>query len=515
MYLTDKSLGQIDIMGLALPGYSSLLSPQQSAPMAQPTYACPNGIFTNYPTAPLYDARFQQQKDAYHPSGIYPGEACPPEMEGGKVVRGQPSSFFYAKSGNVYITTDKYGWSPCPKWPTPLVTSGSLPELIYGARVWVDQASPVIAWAADVFGPYEGGKLFECPGYPKEADAGFYGKIASKMGIGYAPFMDYIWRLIFPEGGAQTLTHGWMNTRGAYQAPIRPNPEMITTRAGYLDTLVKAWDSPPWPHGWFKSFITAPLVAVPPFYNGYKINDAAISESDYFPRDVDQIKKDLAKYIHDNEKLLNDHFYAEAQRWLDNEEAKMRAAIKRQKTLGIIAMVLDVFTFGAASALLAIAKISMTRDLLNTQKNNIKLMTSNFGVTDEALNKFSMWIVHYLGAAPLKVPETNPNEAPSGRYSIYIEQKPIKYSNTSDDALRIAFASSTTGERILIKDGNTGEAVGYFIRESNALKKAPASIAGKLQAMSPETAKSMVAGGGGIPIWLAAVPIALKVMKVI
>lgn len=516
MFASLENLGQISPIGMILPGFAPFIGgTPSSAQIASPTYGCPNGIFQNTPTAPTYDARYSLQKDAPHSSGINPGEACPPEMEGGQVRRGQEYSFFYAKSGNVYITTTR-GWSPCPKWPTPLPVSGTLPELIYKARVWVDQASPVMAWAVDVFGS-DSFKIRVCPGYPPESkmDGGFYSPIASQFDIPYAPFLNYIWKLVFPEGGANTLISGWMNFRGTYQVPIRPDPYIIPPRAGYLSQLSKTWDAPPWPHPWFRSFITSPLVTVPPFYSGYFVNDPKICESNYFPRDTETIKHDLAVYLSTNEKLLNDHFNAEAQRWLDAEEAKMKKAMELQKALGWVATVLDIFTFGAASAVLALTRIATTRSLLNQQKNNIKLMASNFGVTDKQIEDFSLWIVHYYGAPPVKVPVTGVNEAPSGRYAVYIESKPIKYANTTDDALKIAFSNSATGERILVKDTTTGEAVGYFIREASALRKAPASIAGALQAMSPETAKSMVTGGSGFPVWLAALPIAMKVMKVI
>lgn len=518
MFASLENLGQFSPIGMILPGFAPYVggSPS-SAPMAAPTSGCPNGIFTNNPTAPMYDARFQQQKDAYHSSGLFPGEICPPgDIEGGRISRGQEFSLFFARNGTNYITTTK-GWSPCPVWPTPLPKSGAFPELVYGARVWVDQASPVMAWAADTFGNENANKLRLCPGYPTDSqmDGGFYGPIAQQMDIPYGPFLNYIWNLIFPEGGSGTLISKWMNSRGTYHVPVRPDPHIIKPRADYLGQLVKAWNAPPWPHNWFKSFVTSPLVAVPPFYKGYKLNDPSISESDYFPRDTEQIKHDLAVYLSTNEKLMTEHFVAEAQRYLDAEQAKMERAIKLQKALGWMATILDIFTFGAASAIMAVVKIAQVRSLLNQQKNNARLVASNFGVTDKQMEDLGLWIVHYYGAPPVKVPVTGVNEAPSGRYAIYIESKPIKYANSTDDALKIAFSNSATGERILVKDTITGEAAGYFIREDKALRRAPASIAGALQAMSPETAKSMVTGGSGFPVWLAAIPIAMKVMKVI
>jgi hypothetical protein len=516
MFASLENLGQFSPIGMILPGFAPFTGASpSSAPVAAPTSGCPNGIFTNNPTAPLYDARYQQQKDALHSSGLIPFEPCPPtDIEGGRVSRGQEFSLFFARNGTTYITTSR-GWGPCPVWPTPLSNKGTLAETIYGARVWVDQAAPVMAWAADIFGT-EGNKLVLCPGYPKALDGSFGIALSQKMDMdGYTPFVNYIWSYIFPEGGANILFNKWMNTRGTYQVPTRPDPNLVAMKADYLNTLVKAWDTPPWPHRWFKSFMTRPLVAVPPFYKGYKINDPTICESDYFPRDPEQIKHDIAVYLSINEKLLNEHFLAEANAWIAAEEAKMQAMIRRQKTMGWITTILDIFTFGMASAAMALVKLGEIKDALKRQTNDAKLMANNFDVTDKQMEDFSLWIVHYYGAPPLKVPGTGVNEAPAGRYSIYVEQKPIRYANTTDDALRIAFSNSKTGERILVKDGNTGEAVGYFIREEKALRKAPASIAGTLQAMSPGTAKSMVSGGSGFPVWLAAVPIAMKVMKVI
>jgi hypothetical protein len=497
MFVSVENLGQF--------------SPTQTVPAS----SCPEGVFRNFPTAPTYSAQYSLQLTAPHSSGIKPGEKCPPEMDGGTLRRSDTGNVFYARTGNTYILTGTRGWLPCPKWPLPPSTLGSLPELIHRIRIWIDDMIRMNIWTKNVYGPYEGMKPTFCPGHHSPAQrSALIRAIDEKMGqvSSFYPFREYVWNLIFPEGGLGFFYSGWEVVGGEYVSPARPDIHKIEEHAKRLRQVMEAWDAPPWPHEWFKTFVTSPLVAVPPIHDGYKWNDGFLSDSSYFPRPTERIKQDLADYIAANENLLNDHFNAEVLAWAKREEEKAKKKQALFQFLGIVAFILDFFTFGAASAAMSMVNIYRTKQMTDKQVSMTRQIQDHFGITDEAIEKFRVWVVGLAKAPKVQIPTLGPRDpAVSGKYGIYIEQKPAIFADTPEDVLRKAYSNTQTGERILVKDEMTGQVVNYFLREQAALKKVPLDQAAKLQALGPDAA-GRIAGKPEFPTWALLIPVALKVL---
>lgn len=517
MFFSVENLGQFSPTSVTGLPYVPPTSYSGSSSTPLPMTCPPGSVWRPVPTAPTYSAQYTIQLQQPHSSGIHVGEPCPPEE--GSVYRTQWGSIFRGAGGRSYVLINGT-WMTCPTWPSLPDLHGSLANAIVNFRHYWDAANHVSQYlrtlnVPNIINTFVG----VCPGSensPYALKRHLSGELAAKFGLAgsYPPFANWIWWQVSPEGGS-AMEQAWLNyTYNPSNPPVRPDPAEVEKAASKLSTIVKAWDSVPWPHEFMKSFITNPKVDVPPFYQNYRLNDPGIVGTDYLPRPEEAIAGDIARYIAANEDLFNKNFEVEVETWIKRQEER----IKRQqenleqlnKFIMIFGFALDLFTAGMGSLVLsaisAPVTIKMTKDMTKAQVDSVKKFQEILGITQAGIEKFRLWILANIDKK-VEVPQSP--SGPMKQYSVFIENKFWHSFDTETEAIKVVYNQTSVGNRIIVKNEASGEVVGMYLREANGLRKIPASMAGKVQAM-PEQSAAKVAGGNGFPVWILAIPLALK-----
>jgi flagellar basal body-associated protein FliL len=244
--------------------------------------------------------------------------------------------------------------------------------------------------------------------------------------------------------------------------------------------------------------------------------DPNLALSNYFPRNVQTINRDIARYIADNLEAFNDHFNETVRRWIKNLERAMEKKEEKAKRLKIITavlvIVLTILSAGLLSVVLtsiaqAATEIHTAKMLTQAQVNAMKKMMEVMGITEAQIEAFRLWLFAKtdLGA---QAPPTRTEQ--SGKYSVFVEGELVANSNDPKAALQVGIQKSVVGNRITLKDEDTGEAIGVLLRDKDGLKEVPPDMAGKVQALSADAA-TRAAGGDGFPWWIL-IPIGAAVL---
>ncbi len=158
-------------------------------------------------------------------------------------------------------------------------------------------------------------------------------------------------------------------------------------------------------------------------------------------------------------------------------------------------------------------KLVTVRKLTKEQVADVKKFNEQFGLTEENQEKFSLWVVNRLEALKAPKPETAPDEEiPQGRYLVFIEDDLAFGHDDLQGAIREAYGTTETGQRISILDTNTNEPVAYYIRLEDKLRQVPDHLSGKVHALSPDSAKRVAGAKPAFPVWLPLVAIGAKLI---
>lgn len=487
----------------------------------------------------------------------------------------QPArDYIWAKVPTAGLTwQQQWRWVKCPNWPQkPRLSGIGLAKAIFYLRWYFDTLKDVQTRWDDFARPSNPAvALKSCSRYPKAIgdfaqQKGIVGEINSYFGrsLSIVPFLQRVWREVLP---GQVVFHGMVHVKIDYKSNPggRKDPANVAARLlsraavlneainrgywkviaenkdliGYARTaanwagdlsindsellqryrnmylLIKALVSVPWPHALFRSFLTSPSVSVPPFYGNSRYHEPGISAQSV-PQSVEDIGKDIARYIAANESAFNQNFQIKFEEYVKHLEGIAERHEKQAKVLGIavavIGAVASLITAGVlAPVLISVAQSAVslysTKRLTKDQVGMMEKIFAILAMDEKAMGRFRLWITARIE----KEPEAPPAENLSGRYSAFIEEEQVAVSDDEMAALGMAFQKAKSGERITLKDNSTGK-VTVYVRDGDKLRIVPQNVAAKTQELPKESIKKMVEPKADMPGWV--IPASLAIFLV-
>lgn len=287
------------------------------------------------------------------------------------------------------------------------------------------------------------------------------------------------------------------------QAIVTPKPAATPKPAeaarAVLDQaapLIRVIQSIPWPHEFFRAYVLTPgqyarkqlqpgRIWQTPFYRGIPITDlAALVQAGYMQRSEEAMRRDLARWLLQNEANLEEHFFAVVQAWI---RARERRAKKKAGRLGalspIVGGVLAITGIGIPIASIASAAVGVrSRQVLSeSQKRDVKKLQQMLNISDEKLAAFRSWIAQYgLSAegsqeAAQSMPGSIPGPVvpPTGSgYTVLIEGKAIATVDNPDQATGLALQNARRGDRVEIVDP-AGQSAGLWVWTGETMERVP------------------------------------------
>jgi hypothetical protein len=317
-----------------------------------------------------------------------------------------------------------------------------------------------------------------------------------------------------------TLAPGTV-VKSVYTTPL--SSERSTIQVDIEDAQNKALNRVPWPHKFFRSFMTGPKVPVPAFYGDMQFTDPKLVQSGYFQHVGDGTDKDIALYLYNNQDAVNAHFTACVQEVIDAEKANVARKKAAEKKKGIITLIVGVVvgvvtmgigTIAVAAVTLAQAGYSVyhAKTLSKAQLADVKALMAYLGVNDSAMDLFRTWIVR-LAEAPPEVPPTPTNVVPTSRYTFFINGEYSLEENDPQAGMAQLLGWTEVGDRVTIKDDAAQTVYRVYLRVKDGFSGVPLDQAATVQSL-PEDMAVSVAGGWFNPlILLLAVPAWLLVKK--
>lgn len=554
-----KSLGQLGAVysgGVQLSTWAETgYSTTPSVPVPVPSY--PATATPQVPSTPMTTT-----------GGSVP--PLPPNPEPGTVERdakGWPY-IFRADSGNVYVYRvwgalghwSDWKWLRCPVLPNmPSLPSNDIMLTVMRVREWTDAA---ISFVRSAYAGWE-----KCPSYKSmpEAERELERRVKTALAkpMGYQRFSQAVWDLMIPgcwreEGGhfylsnpvgvipprgddrrtairIETLGRLWGRLSDRVTTATRTDSVLghiwswewdswhpqryewirdlglseaeLERRYDGLAGIIRAMARIPWPHWFFASFMYAPSVEVPPFYMGFRFNDARLAETDYFPRSPEAIERDVATYIATNAGLLEKHFEIEVARWLAEQQARME---KRQEAVSmygaVISAIASLITMGAglvATAAITAAKVAvgaaMMRNLAENLKDRIEKIYTAIGTTLDRISRFKDWIA---AKADMPPPQAGPNTPAGARgaYSVFVEDVFVGSGDDASALVELAWPRTTKWDRIIVKDEATGDVIAVVIHgEDDRPVVVPAPHIAAVLALTKDQIRDAAVGAGGMP----------------
>lgn len=316
-----------------------------------------------------------------------------------------------------------------------------------------------------------------------------------------------------------TLAPGTV-VKTVYSTPL--SSTRSTVHVDIEEAQNKALNRVPWPHHFFRSFMTTPRVPVPAFYGSFMFTDPKLVESGYFQRVGEGTDKDIAQYLYDNQDAVNAHFEILVKEVIEAEKRKAERDKKEAKRKGIImtiaGVVLGIVTMGIgtiAVAAVAVAQAGWTvydaKRMSADQIKNVKALMNYLGVKPEAMDLFRTWIVR-LVETPAEVPPTPANAMPTATYTFFNNGELILQENDVELGLSQILGLTQVGDRITVKDEVAQTVYRVYLRVKDGFNGIPPDKAHLAQVM-PENMAVAVAGGGFNPLLLLAIPVLLAVTK--
>ncbi len=302
----------------------------------------------------------------------------------------------------------------------------------------------------------------------------------------------------------------------------------------------KALDRVPWPHQFFRSFMTAPRVPTPAYYGGMNFTDPKLVQTGYFRNLGEGTDKDMAQYLFDNQDAVNEHFSTLVKDKVEADRRKMEEAKKDAKKRGIIGaivgVVVGIVTLGIGTiAVLAVTAAQVAWSVYEAKRmsaeqlNNVKELLKYLKVNPSAMDTFRMWVISKVEAPP-EVPPMPANVVVNSHYTFFVNGNYISQNNDIQNGMVGLLGLSLVGDRITVVDQQSKTAAAVYLRVKDGFNGIPPDKARLAQAMGPTTA---VLASGGTPgtsgtseipveyhetginplVWLAAIPVALLAIK--
>ena len=302
----------------------------------------------------------------------------------------------------------------------------------------------------------------------------------------------------------------------------------------------KQLDRVPWPHQFFRSFMTAPRVPTPAYYQNMSFTDPKLVQSGYFRNLGEGTDKDMAQYLFDNQDAVNEHFATLVKEKVAADQKKAEEAKKDAKKRGIIGaivgVVVGIVTLGIGTiAVLAVTAAQVAWSVYEAKRmsaeqlKNVKELLAYLKVPPQMMDTFRMWVISKVEAPP-EVPPLPANVVVSSKYTFFVNGNYVSQNGDIQPGMVGLLGLSLVGDRITVVDQQSKVVAAVYLRVKDGFNGIPPDKARLAQAMGPNTA---VLASGGTPgaagtteipveyqstgvsplVWLAAIPVALLAMK--
>lgn len=276
----------------------------------------------------------------------------------------------------------------------------------------------------------------------------------------------------------------------------------------------KAIDRVPWPHPFFRSFMTAPKAQPGPFYQGFNFSDPALVKMGYFKNVGPDTDVDIAEYLYNNQDAVNTHFSTCVQEMIAAEQEKEKKAKEEAKKRGIITTIVGVVagivTLGAALPVViaaTAAQLAMTgwqcyavKHATADQLKNVEFLLKFLNVSPLDFDKFRTWITNLVQSPP-EVPPTPAGVTINSTYTVFKNGDFLLQNNDAATAMAIAFPRTVVGDRLTVKDETSQSVFRVYLRSRDGLMGVPIDQAHLVQSMSQAQAVQMA---NGVPASTAA-----------
>jgi len=300
------------------------------------------------------------------------------------------------------------------------------------------------------------------PDFQRVWDA-FYGPLSGYVRVGVGP------RTMLTE-----LTYP---VRNRVEEMFQRRAQAVYDAAAPLRQVL---DEIPWPHDFFRSFVSYPLSEPSAFYQSIPIwywED--LWSAGYFNKPIDEIRRDVATWLKANTDALEKHFIGEVERWMKKEEEKQK---EKAQMWGIGGFVMQAFGFGMSILLPGIGslissvmsgayKYFSTMKMSEDAKKTMKKILAVMKIDESRMDAFAAWIAKW---AAIETP----------KFTVIIEGREVGRFETAEEASRAAIAGSRVGNRIEFFWGDTS--LGLKLRLSTGVVDVPANVEAQIRSMSSE-----------------------------
>lgn len=287
-----------------------------------------------------------------------------------------------------------------------------------------------------------------------------------------------------------------------------------TAEVDIIGSQSKVLDRVPWPHKFFRSFMTAPKVEVGPFYQGYNFSDPALVKMGYFKNPGPQTDVDMAEYLYANQEAVNNHFIACVQEVIKEQEEKVKEAKKKAKEKEIITIVISVIagllTFGAGTVVviaLTCVQLATTAWQVYSMKtasadqlHNVTFMMKYLNVSPLDFDKFRVWITSLVSTPP-EAPPTPTAITVNSTYTVFKNGDYVLQDNDAIAALSRIYGLTMVGDRLTVKDEVSKSVYRVYLRTKDGLQGIPPEQAHLVQSLPAAQAEQMASGA---PVEVAA-----------
>lgn len=285
--------------------------------------------------------------------------------------------------------------------------------------------------------------------------------------------------------------------------------ERVTTGVSITDSQQRAIDRVPWPHPFFKTFMTSPKTQPGPFYNGYMFADPVLVSMGYFKNVGPQTDADLAQYLYNNQDAVNNHFVTCVQEMIkaeqDREEDAKRDAKKRGIITAVIGVLAGLVTLGAGTVVVIAAtavqlaatgwQVYATKNATKDQLGNVEFLIKFLNVSPLDFEKFRVWITNLVNSPP-EVPQTPTGVTISSTFSVFKNGNFLIQDSNAVNALSRSYGLTVVGDRLTVKDETSQSVYRVYLRTKDGLLGIPPEDSHLVQVLPDAQAIQMASSIG-------------------
>ncbi len=277
--------------------------------------------------------------------------------------------------------------------------------------------------------------------------------------------------------------------------------ERSTQQVDIDDARAKVLDRVPWPHHFFRSFMTAPKTQPGPFYQGYNFMDPVLVSMGYFKKPGEQTDREIAQYLYDNQDSVNSHFQTCVQEYIEamkREAEKEKEEAKRKGIIiSIVGAVAGILTGGIAAAIIAVGQAAYSvydaKKMSAETLKDAKALLEFLKVGPLAMDDFRTWITKFVSSPP-ECPPTPNGITINSKYTFFSNGDYVTQNNSAELGLSRTLSLTMVGDRVTVKDETSQSVYRVYLRVAQGFRGVPPADEHLLQCMSQAQAIAMARG---------------------